>query len=73
MVFHRRDAEAQRKANSNLFFSAPRRLCGGLFLALLATGTVYLAFDTGNMAQTENIARILKQEQVRAVFFLANE
>ena len=37
------------------------------------TGTVYLTFDTGNMAQAETIARILKQEQVKATFFLANE
>ena len=37
------------------------------------TGTVYLTFDTGNMAQAENIARILRQEQVTATFFLANE
>ncbi len=36
-------------------------------------GTVYLTFDTGNMAQAETIARILKQEQVRATFFVANE
>jgi peptidoglycan/xylan/chitin deacetylase (PgdA/CDA1 family) len=35
--------------------------------------TVYLTFDTGNMAQAENIARILNQEQVKATFFLANE
>ncbi len=37
------------------------------------TGTVYLTFDTGNMAQAETIARILSQEQVKATFFLANE
>ncbi len=37
------------------------------------TGTVYLTFDTGTMSQAENIARILKQEQVKATFFLANE
>lgn len=36
-------------------------------------GTVYLTFDTGNMAQAETIARILKQERVTATFFLANE
>jgi hypothetical protein len=29
-------------------------------------GTVYLTFDTGNMAQAETIARILGQEQVKA-------
>lgn len=37
------------------------------------SGTVYLTFDTGNMAQAETIARILGQEQVKATFFLANE
>jgi len=37
------------------------------------TGNVYLSFDTGDMSQAETIARILKQEKVRATFFLANE
>lgn len=37
------------------------------------TGNVYLSFDTGDMSQAETIARILKQEQVSATFFLANE
>lgn len=37
------------------------------------SGTVYLTFDTGNMAQAETIARILRQEKVKATFFLANE
>jgi len=41
--------------------------------AVQCTGTVYLTFDTGNMAQAENIARILRQEQVKATFFVANE
>jgi peptidoglycan/xylan/chitin deacetylase (PgdA/CDA1 family) len=36
-------------------------------------GTVFLTFDTGNMAQAELIARILAEEGVRATFFLANE
>lgn len=36
-------------------------------------GTVYLTFDTGNMAQAELIARTLKEENVRATFFLSNE
>ena len=39
----------------------------------VCTGTVYLTFDTGDMSQAETIARILKQEQVPATFFLANE
>lgn len=61
-------------------FSASLRLGVGLFAVIGAdaaaagcTGTVHLTFDTGNMAQAETIARILKQEQVRATFFLANE
>src|SRR4030067_775759 len=37
------------------------------------TGTVYLTFDTGNMAQAETIARILRQEQGKATLFLAHE
>jgi peptidoglycan/xylan/chitin deacetylase (PgdA/CDA1 family) len=36
-------------------------------------GDVYLTFDTGNMAQAEEIARVLAAEDVRATFFLANE
>ncbi len=36
-------------------------------------GTIYLTFDTGNMAQAEAIARTLTEEQVKATFFLANE
>ena len=35
--------------------------------------TVYLTFDTGNMAMAETIAAILNRQQVRATFFLANE
>jgi peptidoglycan/xylan/chitin deacetylase (PgdA/CDA1 family) len=45
----------------------------GNLAAAECSGTVYLTFDTGNMAQAEAIAGILKQEQVRATFFLANE
>jgi len=36
-------------------------------------GTVHLTLDTGNMAQAEEIARILSEEGVRATFFVANE
>jgi len=75
----------QRRDAGKTFFSsyplsASRRLGVGLFAALVTgtaiaecTGTVYLTFDTGNMAQAETIARILGQEQVKATFFLANE
>lgn len=41
--------------------------------AATCTGNVYLTFDTGDMSQADTIARILKREQVRATFFLANE
>jgi peptidoglycan/xylan/chitin deacetylase (PgdA/CDA1 family) len=58
---------------------------GSLFVAALTltvvaageagpcAGTIYLTFDTGNMAQAEDIAQVLAAEQVRATFFLANE
>jgi peptidoglycan/xylan/chitin deacetylase (PgdA/CDA1 family) len=36
-------------------------------------GTVYLTFDTGNMASAESIAEVLRAENVPATFFLANE
>lgn len=36
-------------------------------------GHVYLSFDTGNMAQAEDIARVLREEKVKASFFVANE
>jgi len=35
-------------------------------------GTVYLTFDTGNMDQAEYIARVLKKNNIKATFFLAN-
>ena len=41
--------------------------------AATCAGNVYLTFDTGDMSQADTIARILKREQVRATFFLANE
>jgi len=49
-----------------LIFNAPAT-------AAPCAGTIYLTFDTGTMSQAEHIARILRQEQVRATFFLANE
>jgi peptidoglycan/xylan/chitin deacetylase (PgdA/CDA1 family) len=36
-------------------------------------GTLYLTFDTGNMAQADEIAATLNKHQVKATFFLANE
>lgn len=60
-----------------------RRAASALALALLSVcaaapaaecrGTVYLTLDTGNMSQADTIARILKEENVKATFFLANE
>jgi len=35
--------------------------------------TAYLTFDTGNMAVAEYIAQVLKQQNIKATFFLANE
>ena len=35
--------------------------------------TVYLTFDTGNMSVAEKVAEILKRQEVKATFFLANE
>jgi peptidoglycan/xylan/chitin deacetylase (PgdA/CDA1 family) len=36
-------------------------------------GTLHLTFDTGTMSQADLIARTLKEENVQATFFLANE
>ena len=50
-----------------------------LFIPLKATaegcpsGTVYLTFDTGSMRSAELIAQTLREENVKATFFLANE
>ncbi|MGB8339302.1 MAG: polysaccharide deacetylase family protein [Burkholderiales bacterium] len=41
--------------------------------AAACTGTVYLTFDTGNMAQADDIAATLNKHKVKATFFLANE
>ncbi len=35
--------------------------------------TAYLTFDTGNMAVAEYIAQVLRQQNIKATFFLANE
>lgn len=35
--------------------------------------TVYLSFDTGNMAMASKVAEILKRQDVKATFFLSNE
>ena len=35
--------------------------------------TVYLTFDTGNMSVAEKVAEILKRQDIKATFFLANE
>jgi len=36
-------------------------------------GTVYFTFDTGSMRSAEEIAATLREENVKATFFLANE
>jgi len=36
-------------------------------------GTIYLTFDTGSQSQAELIASVLKRQNVKATFFLANE
>ncbi len=41
--------------------------------AAACKGTVYLTFDTGYMSQAEFIARTLRDEGVKATFFLSNE
>lgn len=48
-------------------------LLAGPAWGAVCAGTVYLTIDTGNMAQAEEIARILGDEGVRATFFVANE
>ncbi|HYF59604.1 MAG TPA: polysaccharide deacetylase family protein [Burkholderiaceae bacterium] len=66
--------------------TAPARALAAAALAALAVatvpagaaapgckGTVYLTLDTGNMAEAERIAGILRRHDVRATFFLANE
>ena len=37
------------------------------------TKTVYLTFDTGNMSVANQVAEILKRQEVKATFFLSNE
>jgi peptidoglycan/xylan/chitin deacetylase (PgdA/CDA1 family) len=45
----------------------------GAAQASSCTKPIYLTFDTGNMAVAETVAAILKRQQVKATFFLANE
>jgi peptidoglycan/xylan/chitin deacetylase (PgdA/CDA1 family) len=42
-------------------------------LAATCDKPVYLTFDTGTMSQAELIAKTLKEENIHATFFLANE
>jgi peptidoglycan/xylan/chitin deacetylase (PgdA/CDA1 family) len=59
------------------------RIAAVLLLGCFSLGTnaqsaqcnkkVYLTFDTGNMAVAEKVAEILKRQEVKATFFLANE
>jgi peptidoglycan/xylan/chitin deacetylase (PgdA/CDA1 family) len=59
-----------------------RLVCSALLLAWLPVatsaqncpaGTIYLTFDTGGMHSAELIAQTLREESVKATFFLANE
>lgn len=36
-------------------------------------GTVYLTLDTGSMTAAEQIAKVLREENIKATFFIANE
>jgi len=40
---------------------------------LACNKTVYLTFDTGNMSVAQTVADILKRQNIKATFFLANE
>jgi peptidoglycan/xylan/chitin deacetylase (PgdA/CDA1 family) len=48
-------------------------LAAGGAAAQQCRGHVYLTLDTGNMSHAEEIAAILRRQDVRATFFLANE
>lgn len=48
-------------------------LIAGVAHSKVCDKTVYLTFDTGNMAVAEDVADILKRQEVKATFFLANE
>lgn len=58
------------KANSPLLALL---LASPLVGAATCSKPVYLTFDTGNMAVAEYVAKTLKQHDVKATFFLANE
>lgn len=46
---------------------------GALAQTSACKNTAYLTFDTGNMAVAEYVAQVLKQQNIKATFFLANE
>jgi peptidoglycan-N-acetylmuramic acid deacetylase len=48
-------------------------LSAALPAAADCAGNIHLTFDTGDMSQAETIARTLREEKVKATFFLANE
>ncbi len=56
-----------------LFIVLTYTSCLAVVCADECKGTVYLTFDTGNMAQAEEIGRTLNTEWVKATFFIANE
>jgi peptidoglycan/xylan/chitin deacetylase (PgdA/CDA1 family) len=62
-----------RRASSRVAAALLALTFAGGAAAAACTGTVYLTFDTGYMSQAEFIARTLKEQGVKATFFLSNE
>jgi peptidoglycan/xylan/chitin deacetylase (PgdA/CDA1 family) len=48
-------------------------LTSNAFAANACNKNIYLTFDTGNMSVAQQVADILRKQQVKATFFLANE
>jgi len=48
-------------------------LCGSADAVPACRATVFLTIDTGSMAPAEEIAAILRRQEIRATFFVANE
>lgn len=46
---------------------------GGFVHASTCDKKVYLTFDTGNMSVAQDVATVLKRQDVKATFFVANE
>ena len=68
----------KRMSNKTFMCATAALLLGCFSLDALAqsaecSNKVYLTFDTGNMSVAEKVAEILKRQNVKATFFLANE